>query len=259
MKARTSRRHRGILSAFTLIELLVVMAIIALLAALLLPALSRAKASAQQVECISRLKQWTLGFRSYADDNDGWIPREGFSKTGTVRWDNWNAVANPQGSDVWYNALSPYVGVPSAASYYRNTDAFYERASLFHCPRARIPTALPGIALFSLAMNSQLIVPGTAPTIQFERIRDTTRTVVFMENLLEGEKQVVPQKQDGTFLGQPAAAADRFAGVRHGQGGNLAFADGHAQWFPGEKVVETKGPGAGNIKQPEVDVIWNLQ
>jgi prepilin-type processing-associated H-X9-DG protein len=240
-----------------LLELVVVIAIIALLAALLLPALSKAKASAQQVECISRLKQWALGFHSYTEDNEGWIPREGFSSDGNVRWDNWNAVVRPQSRDVWYNALSDYVGVPSAASYYRNTEAFYERASLFHCPRARIAIALPSIALFSLAMNSQLIEPESAPTIQFEGIHDPARTVLFIENLLEGEPRVVPQ-QDRTYLGQPAAAADRFAGVRHGRGGNLAFADGSAQWLPGNKVVETEGPGAGKIKQPETEVIWNL-
>ena len=68
-RARNRRGKRPAPAAFTLIELLVVIAIIAILAALLLPALTRAKQQGQGTQCMSNLKQLTLGWLMYYTDN----------------------------------------------------------------------------------------------------------------------------------------------------------------------------------------------
>ena len=60
-------------NGFTLIELLVVIAIIAILAAMLLPALAGAKEKGKQAYCINSLKQLSIVFHMYEDDNDGWL------------------------------------------------------------------------------------------------------------------------------------------------------------------------------------------
>ena len=72
MKRISNRLQR--LTAFTLIELLVVIAIIAILAAMLLPALSKAKAMALRAQCGSNLKQWGIALQMYAGDNKDSFP-----------------------------------------------------------------------------------------------------------------------------------------------------------------------------------------
>ena len=250
--------------AFTLIELLVVIGIIAVLAALLLPTLARVKAKARQIECLSRHKQWALAFHLYADEEEnGLLPREGFDKTGEVYWNNWSQVQHdPQSKDVWYNALAGYVAHRPASSYAPATNrlSFYERNSFFHCPSAPFPKAAGSvrfqIALFSIAINSQLIEAPDVPTLRLDRVRNTAQTVLLLDNLLDDEKPVVDQ-QAKDDLGQPAAYANRFAGRRHGRAGMMSFVDGHAEAVAGSKVVETSGDNIGWAILPPGDILWD--
>jgi prepilin-type N-terminal cleavage/methylation domain-containing protein len=113
---------------FTLLELLLVVAVIAILAALLLPALGRAKAKAQRPTCVNNLRQISLGVRMYADDSSDAFP--------------------PPKHDFPPDAFTAYTKLMK--NYLGMTGASAERAKLFDCPadtfyyydKDRIPESL---------------------------------------------------------------------------------------------------------------------
>ena len=144
------KRTRSGQQAFTLIELLVVVAVITLLAALLLPALARAKTSASRTECLNNLRQVNFAIRLYSDDFAEVLP--------TLPDPN----PYPNGVGAYYKQLvKGYVGLTGLAS---------PKEKIFVCPADRTISAKVEHAFTSYTFNGYEVGPGDLPRITGKKI-----------------------------------------------------------------------------------------
>jgi prepilin-type N-terminal cleavage/methylation domain-containing protein len=123
-------------SGFTLIELLVVVAVIAVLLAILFPAMRKARAVAKRVGCQSNLRQIAFAWNVYLDDNDGKFYQ---GRNANVNYGGWQGIqAQVQGGEPLPRPLNAYLAIPEALE----TDA---DAEVFCCPADR--GGVPGYAV----------------------------------------------------------------------------------------------------------------
>lgn len=256
-RLHSTKRHRPN-RGFTLIELLVVIAIIAILASLLLPALSKAKERTKRIGCISNLKQLMMGSLMYSQDYNGnFTPPSWFDTSGVT------ASCDRSGSDDDSSWLFPHyipsVGTqdhpgvfdcPATQNYIRTTPP-----TLANVQDAKLPSWLKGTVVYvDLCNNAQTKTAITATSCcgtSYE-IFGTADSMKKTESMVAGYsltdytghkgERPGPSKVmlflDGDDNGAGADPANPHnnwpdPGNNHGTAGLcMNFCDGHAQWIP---------------------------
>ena len=226
---------RTLKSGFTLIELLVVIAIIAILAGMLLPALSKAKTKAQGIQCMNNHRQLSIAWRMYVEDNNDVLPHV---KHGPYEWvggwldyvpsnrENWDIDANLSKSLLW-----TYAG-KNAAIFKCPADRSFVSVRGQRLPRVRtmsmlnwvggrgenLPMGWSGPEWRIYRKYSDMVDPGPSGTFVFlDEREDSINDGMFVVDMTG-----FPNNRGALHIIDIPASY-------HGGSGGLSFADGHAE------------------------------
>jgi len=217
--------------AFTLIELLVVIAIIALLLAILMPSLKKAKEMGQRAVCLSSIRQLTLSWRMYANDNDDLIPAAnvGVSKYGWIAKEGIKGTPEEQIESIQNGVLFPYV----------------ETIDIYTCPTAK-KDEVRSYSVVSSMNTGKKPEKGTIYK-KLSKVRNRDSMLVFV-----CEGKLTPWAYNVRY-DVPAWMANNPAPIRHSEGTVFSFVDGHSEswkWEDPDTVKYALGDPSVTASQP---------
>ena len=221
--------------AFTLVELLVVIGVIAILIAILLPVLNRAREGGFRVQCLSNVRQIGVAFMLYANDNKGRLPKDPASIGAGPRWSDWIYWQERGTSRKLDDSIVVrYLGTPVNPGLLRcPSDDVNNRGS----NNGGVPTW--GNYRYSYAVNT--LVTNTVSSLALARAKRVSEKVLLVE---EDERTI----DDGHWVATGIPATNYLA-IRHDRNrilpddgnnwfrnldrrGNVTFLDGHGDYVP---------------------------
>jgi prepilin-type N-terminal cleavage/methylation domain-containing protein len=233
---RTAPRPIGLLhAAFTLVELLIVIAIIAILAALLLPALATAEAKGKRAACLNNLKQSALSFQMYSADNEGKLAQ--------------NLPLSRASSNCWVLGDMKILDDSTNQTLIRQGKLFpyASQVSLYRCPADPSRTGgEPRVRSYSMNgwIGSRYMETYPQPKGFRTFVRDSELTAAGAAMLWVIADEHEASIDDGWFLVtmDDSRPFESFPGARHERSYGLNFADGHAEFY---KLRDPKSQGVG--------------
>jgi prepilin-type N-terminal cleavage/methylation domain-containing protein/prepilin-type processing-associated H-X9-DG protein len=248
--------------AFTLIELLVVIAIIAILAAILFPVFAKAREKARQIACVSNMKQLSLAFMQYTQDNDEMLPKSGqnaadFNGTAGVCGAGASNFA-PNGSWILAESIttatsacaSNLLPVPNGSIY-----PYVKSTQVYKCP----DDSQADTKTLSYSMNSNLCPSTTSGTqtitnpISIALIQAPANCVLLIDESDDNEwGSGISGLNNGNFAAPKSNNSDGSPAwgdhptKRHSDGANFAYNDGHVKFSRPERMTAANfDPTAG--------------
>lgn len=240
-----SQRHRH---PFTLIELLVVVAIIAILASLLLPALTSARNKARSAVCQSNLKQIMMAFSEYVDDSDDCSPLL------LQAYD----ITYPE---LWYYKLPLYLGAAPGGIY--RGDPKMPLAAIQNCPSVPYGSCYSqphGWGFYRLQQGTSNTTTAKFGVkhgggLRVSRLNHPSQVMAFGEayyqtiTAAEFKTKYTRLHYDGVFSQVntgPASGDGAFEYARHGTGSNAGFPDGHVDYISTSTLLTKWYQGSDN-------------